>query len=503
MPGKLEFEFGFGRPQEPTRRRSESALRILIMGDFSGRARQVSPTPAAPLGERRPIAIDIDNFDTVLARFAPCAQLPLGDVEGATTTIAFRQLDDFHPDALYGRAELLQGLRNTRARLANPATCAEAAAELLPSTPAPAEAKPASTQAESEGQMLDRLLGKPMTATTPSTPATHPGIEQFIKRVIQPHIVADANTRLPELLAGVDAAIGEQMRGLLHQPAFQALEATWRGVNNLVTGLETDELTVHLLDVTQQELVADVRAAAADLRQSGLYRVLVESARTPGGEPWSLLVGDYYFGATAEDIALLAALGALGAQAGGPFLAGARIELLGCETTADLTDPSRWHSLTGESAQHWQRLRTHELSRWLGLALPRMLLRLPYAERSDPIESFDFEELPSSEQHDAYLWGNPAFACAQLLGMAFMENGWEMQPGDCLDIEDLPAYTFSAAGERCMQPCAEVLLGERATQAILQRGIMPLLSYRNRNAARLARFQSLAEPAADLAGPWR
>ena len=32
--------------------------------------------------------------------------------------------------------------------------------------------------------------------------------------------------------------------------------------------------------------------------------------------------------------------------------------------------------------------------------------------------------------------------------------------------------------------------------------VCPMLSYRDRNIARLARFQSLADPLAGLAGPW-
>jgi type VI secretion system protein ImpC len=498
----MEFEFCFSRPQTPSRKRPDQALRILILGDFSGRAGQATPTAGVRLAERRPIAIDIDNFDAVLARCAPRLQLPLAGSDGTAVEIGFRQLDDFHPDSLYRRLDLFQTLRKTRARLADPATFPQAAAELLPAAPAPVADKPPA--GEDEAQLLDRLLGKPPVAPAQATPGTPSGINQFIKNIIQPHIITGVDTRQPELLAGVDAAISEQMRALLHQPAFQALEATWRGVHHLITALTGDgELKLYLLDATQQELVADVRAAATDLRQSGLYHLLVEQTKMPGEEPWSLLLGDYYFGAAAEDVALLAALGALGAKAGGPFLAAAKTELLGCQAAAELADPSLWQAPQAEAAQHWQALRGSWIAAWLGLALPRVLLRLPYAPRSDPLESFDFEELPSATEHEAYLWGNPAYACALLLATAFLENGWAMQPGDCLEMDDLPAYTYSVGGESSMQPCAEVLLGERAAQAILQCGIMPLLSYRNRNAVRLARFQSLADPAASLAGPWQ
>ena len=130
---------------------------------------------------------------------------------------------------------------------------------------------------------------------------------------------------------------------------------------------------------------------------------------------------------------------------------------------------------------------------WIGLALPRVLLRLPYGTKTDPVEAFAFEEMPSGRDPDAYLWGNPAFICAQLIVAAFVENGWEFNPGDVLDAEDLPAHVYEDAGERVMQPGAEVLLGERAINAILAHGLMPILGHRQRNAVRLARFQLLAK----------
>ena len=139
---------------------------------------------------------------------------------------------------------------------------------------------------------------------------------------------------------------------------------------------------------------------------------------------------------------------------------------------------------------------------WLGLALPRILLRNPYGKRTDPVEAFDFEEIADVHEHEAFLWGNPAFACAQLLGAAFEEQGWSLQPGERLEIDDLPAYTYQEDGESRLLPCAELCLTERAAEAILERGLMPLMSYKNRDAVRLARFQSLAFPPAPLRGAW-
>ena len=98
--------------------------------------------------------------------------------------------------------------------------------------------------------------------------------------------------------------------------------------------------------------------------------------------------------------------------------------------------------------QNWRLLRTSAVAPWLGLALPRVLLRMPYGRKADPIEAFAFEEMPMGRDPGAYLWGNPAFVCARLIADAFAENGWEFSPGEVLDVEDLPMHIYEEAGER-------------------------------------------------------
>jgi len=357
---------------------------------------------------------------------------------------------------------------------------------------------PAPAKAEDEAALLERLLGRRPAGLPRETPRID--IAAFLKRIVEPHITPAHEPQQQAFIAVIDALIGEAMRTVLHHPDFQALEAAWRGAHWLVTRLETGEaLQLYLLDVTKQELAADIAAADGDLAAGSLYRRLVDP---PGDEPWSLLIGNCAFGAGPEDVTLLAALGAIAAQAGGPFLAMADPGLLGVSSLAETPDPRDWQALDAESERRWRALRASPAAPWLGLMLPRVLLRLPYGQRTDPIESFPFEEAPSLHSHEAFLWGNPAFAGALLIGLAFQDQGWSMAPGDRLEIDDLPAYTGQDQGETRLQPCAETLLSERAAEAMLTRGIMPLLSFRNRNAVRLLRFQSLADPPAALAGPW-
>ena len=105
-------------------------------------------------------------------------------------------------------------------------------------------------------------------------------------------------------------------------------------------------------------------------------------------------------------------------------------------------------------------------------------------------------------ERQRFLWGNPAIGCAALIGQAFSESGWQMMPGNVLDIGDLPAYSYLTDGEQQLLPCAEVYLSETAADKILTQGLMPMVSLRNTNTVRLLRFQSIAETPAALSGPW-
>jgi type VI secretion system protein ImpC len=296
------------------------------------------------------------------------------------------------------------------------------------------------------------------------------------------------------------------MQAILHNPDFQAMEAVWRATFLLVRQLETgSQLKLYLIDISKQELAADLNSAT-DLRETGLYRLLVEqSVETPGAEPWSIIVGNYSFGSSSDDALLLARMAKIASRARAPFLAAASPQLLGCASLAATPHPREWKAPEPELARAWAELRRLPEAGSVGLALPRFLLRLPYGKKTSPIESFEFEEFPEAPVHpvhEEYLWGNPAFALALLLGQTFSSAGWEMRPGSAMEIDQLPLYICIRGGESQAKPCAEVLLIEDAVERILDDGLIPLVSFKDRDRVRLARFQSIADPARGLAGRW-
>lgn len=492
MAASLIFEMNFAtqgaqRPAEPGQ-----PMRILVLGDFSGAAATASaPRPA--LGQRPARRLDIDNFDCLMAQLAPCVQLALDD---AVHTFQFRELDDFHPDRLYLKSDAFAALREQRQRLKNPATFAAAAAWLQPAGgAAPAPATPASSGATAGDNPFASLLGGTVSrpAASPSTAATAP-IDQLVRKLLGA-MPAGPDPRQADYVAAVDAVIAERMNAVLHAPAFQALEAAWRGLHMLVTGLELEEsLQLHILDASKAELRTDALA---------LRRVLVEQPRSAAdAAPWSVVCGDYSFDGGEDDVHLLSVLGALAAEAKAPFIGAAAASLLGATSLARQPDAADWGQADAESAARWQALRASKQAAWLGLALPRVLLRLPYGKATDRVDQFDYEEAGPAHRHEDYLWGHASLACALLLGRAFQESEWGMRASDVVDLGDLPAHTVRRDGEAHMQACAEAYLSERAADVILQRGLMPLLSFRNRNAVRLLRSQSIAIPPQALAGAW-
>jgi type VI secretion system protein ImpC len=326
---------------------------------------------------------------------------------------------------------------------------------------------------------------------------------KLVRDIVEPYLLPAAAPERAGLVACVDAAIARSMSALLHEGSFQRLEAAWRGLQWLLRQLETGpDLKLCLLDVAKQELSDDLVAGAA-LEASRMYRLVVEqTTATAGGQPWALLVGDYTFDASEGDVRLLGHLARLGAAAGAPFVSAASGQIVGCAAPDQTPDPSEWARPEEEtSAEGWSALRQSPESACLGLVWPRFLLRLPYGKKTDPIETFEYEEMPGEPHHNDYLWGNPALVCAAMLGQAFSRSGWAMRAGEVARLSGLPVHVCRVDGEPRAQPCGELLLNERAIQTVAGYGLMPLVSFRGRDEVALASFQSLNN--GPLGGRWR
>jgi type VI secretion system protein ImpC len=504
------FDFGgvnlrAGEESAGARPTSETPFCIAILGDFSGRANRGVFEPKT-VGERPTHLVDRDNFDEVLSKLRPELHLP---TENKTPLVfRFSELDDFHPDQLFEN-DAFQKLKDIRERLQDPTTFKETAEQLGVFREAPST-KPVNENARvvapspvrlASGSLLDEMIEQTESRIALEPRRRTDEVHDFARQLAAKYAVSAPDARQPEVIAAVDRAIGDTMRAILHHPDFQALEAIWRATFLLIRKLETGpSLKIMLIDISKQELAADL-SGTDDLRDSGVFRLLVEkTVETPGADPFTIVLGTFRFGSVGQDFELLPKLGAIAQRAGAVLLAEGEPALVGCSSLDSAPSPRDWKG--SESQDSWGQVRSRPEAASLGMVMPRFLLRLPYGSATSPVELFEFEEFSGQPSHDAYLWGNPAFALVLLLGESFRDAGWEMRPGSPSQLENLPLHTYRVDGDSQSKPCAEVLLTEDAVERILDGGLIPLVSYKGRDSVRVARFQSIADPQRPLQGRW-
>lgn len=472
MTGRMDFGFTFGAPgtASSAQVRREGPFRIVVLGDFSGHGLRGVANPK-PLAQRAPQSVDLDDFDAVMRRLAPAVSLaPSGG--GAPLALSFAAVDDFHPD------QLLRQLPEPAVVAVAPTVpeARTASAPMAPSAP------------ESDASALERLLGR-----KPDSAVASGGLDALIKHIVAPSLAPQADPAAAQSKAHRDEARASQLRSVLHHPAFQALESAWRGAHGLMRSLDLNEdLQLHLLDASLAEVQADVLAAGGDASQCQLARSLMKQGDADEPPSWSLVVGLYDFGPSAVDLVVLLALGAIAQKASGRFMASARPAVIGLPSFGAAADPADWPGMSAEDQARWDAFRRNPQAASVHLAAPRMLLRLPYGRGIDTIDAFPFEELGPGFDHESCLWGSGALACAQLVGQSFMDKGWAMRLGEQLDVEDLPAYVMDIDGEKRLMPCAEANLSENAGERLLALGLMPLLSYKHRNAVRVMGLRAMA-----------
>lgn len=510
----MEFQLGTQTSFAPRKARDDTPFCVAVLADFSGRANRGLCQTGPSLAARRRIAVDVDSVNDLPMKLGCEIHIPWGGKDGPRIALRFAELSDFHPDRIFDRLEVFQKLKMTRKLLQDPATFAQAAAQVRSwvmgqpaapeSRPEQAESSPAPKQ--SDADTIERLLGKPASGKRPAPPASRlVDIEALIGEAIRPYIVPAPDPRQAELVAQVNQAVSGQMRAILHDPDFRELEATWWMLQFLVSQVETDEtLKIYAIDISKAELAADL-SSADSLQSAGTYRLLAEqTVGVPGAQPYAILVGGYSFDQTSEDISLLRQIGRVAQAAGAPFLAAAASRFAGCSSLAATPDPDDWRWQADPAVVSlWQQLRCSPEAAYIGLVLPRFLLRLPYGKDTDPIDRFDFEEFSPLAGHEQYLWGNSAAICACLLAWAFRECGWSLTGRLGCDLAGIPMHVYKSDGEKRVTPCAETILTERAMQVLIGKGLMPVLSVKGQDVVRVPRFQSIAEPLTPLAGPWR
>lgn len=301
-------------------------------------------------------------------------------------------------------------------------------------------------------------------------------------------------------ISTIDRTISLQMDEIVHDSAFQKLEASWRGLHKLVTATETGEtLKLKLWVITKQELMNDLERAV-EFDQSQLFKkVYEEQYGTFGGIPFSCLVGDFEFGRDPQDVELATLISNTAACAHTPFITAASSALFNFDSFTELSGPRDLSKLfDGTDAIKWRSFRETEDSRYFVLTLPHVLMRLPYGQATLPTEGFNYEESVDGTDNSKFCWGNAAYALAQNITNAFALYKWTAAirgvEGGGL-VSDLPAYTFKTAdGDLAVKCPTEVAITDRREKELSDLGFMALCYSKDTDYAAFFSSQTAQKP---------
>lgn len=304
------------------------------------------------------------------------------------------------------------------------------------------------------------------------------------------------------IIASLDRKLSEQVNEILHAPEFQQIESAWRGLHYLVYNSETDaNLKIRVMNVSKSELYRNLRTyPGAKWDQSPLFKKVYEQEFGQlGGEPYGCLICDYSFSHVPVDVQLMRDLSRIASAAHAPLFAAAEPTLLGMDSWRELSNPRDLSKIFDTPAYaQWKSLRDSPDARYLGLCLPRVLARVPYGAKSEPVEEFAFEEETDGHGGEKYAWMSAAYAMAVNVNRAFKEVGWctrirGVQSGG--EVVNLPTHTFPTDDGGWDMKCpTEIAISDRREAELSQSGLIPLIHRKNTDKAAFIGAQSVYKP---------
>lgn len=365
----------------------------------------------------------------------------------------------------------------------------------------PQKAQPAAAAATTttEASLLDQIVEQGRFGVEPASQQRGKDlVTEFLAQVLNGEVTVsrDSEAMINQRIAQIDHLVSLQLNEVMHHAAFQKLEASWRGLKYLLDNSEmTPMLKVRVLNASKKEVFKDLQRAA-EFDQSALFKKVYEDEYGIfGGEPFGALLGDFEFTKHPEDIELLDKLSHVAAAAHAPMLTAAGAELLSLDSFTNLgqaRDIGRVFDNT-EYAK-WKGFRESEDSRYIGLCLPHVLMRLPYGRDSKSVEGFNYEEGVDGTDHAKYLWGNAAYALGARLTNSFSQFGWcaairGVEGGGL--VEGLPSHTFRTdEGDVALKCPTEIAITDRREKELADAGFIPLVHCKGHDYAAFFSVQS-------------
>ena len=271
----------------------------------------------------------------------------------------------------------------------------------------------------------------------------------------------------------------------------------------MVNNTETDEmLKIRVMNISKKELAKTLKKfKGTSWDQSPLFKKIYEEEFGQfGGEPFGCLTGDYFFDHSPPDVELLQQIAQISAASHCPFISGVSPTTLQMESWSELANPRDLTKIfsTPDYAS-WRSLRDSEDARYLGLAMPRFLSRLPYGETTNPVDEFAFEEETAGADSSKYCWANAAYAMATNINRSFKLYGWcsrirGIESGG--SVENLPVHAFPTDDGGVDMKCpTEIAISDRREAELAKSGFMPLIHKKNSDFAAFIGAQSLQKPA--------
>lgn len=339
------------------------------------------------------------------------------------------------------------------------------------------------TTPAAEGSALDVLMTKGKLARDEAQrPFARDLVTEFVNQVLEQGTVVSKDTVafINQRILELDDLITNQLNEVMHDPAFQKLEGSWRGLSYLVMNTETAvHLKLRLLNITKKELLDDLEKAV-EFDQSQMFKKIYEEEYgTFGGHPYSCLIGDFEFTRHPQDMELIQKISQVAAAAHTPFLTAAHPKMFDLDSFEHLGVP-RDLSKIFESLEmiKWNSFRETEDSRYVAMLLPRVLMRLPYGANTLPAEGLNFEEDVSGADTSKFCWTNPAYILGERITNAFSHYKWTaairgVEGGGI--VEGLPAYTFKTTdGDIALKCPTETAITDRREKELSDLGFISL-----------------------------
>lgn len=286
--------------------------------------------------------------------------------------------------------------------------------------------------------------------------------------------MSNVRDRIDLAIARVDREIAGVLDAVLHHPELQALEAAWRGLAFVVEHVDfAQNVEVALWSCSKAELQADFADQVDVTRTRFFHTVYTAEFGQHGGRPYGAVLVDTAVDGSAADVALLRSLASVGAMAHAPVLVAASPRLLRLGTFAELQALTEVNAIFEHpSAVRWNALRATDDCRYLGVLLPRVLMRPPYSEKGVAATSFVYDE--AIDTTEDRLWGSPIFAFAVRVADSFAR--FRSYAGVLGTFDDAPPVRelHPALGAGHVKPGVEVVLSRRLEQRLSELGFIPM-----------------------------